>query len=168
MTARVCAITLILTVVGGFMAETTEAKDQAYSIRLGAALAVKPSTDQAFAFGTDGEYSFAGPFWFVYGGRLTINGDVFGWDLEIGPLLKFSVTDLLQPTFRATFMFGGISPLKDGLESNFVIGSSFGPGLRFRLGERAIFVDVGFEVGKFLREPKRIYFGILPMVGFEF
>jgi len=159
---------MILAVAGAAIPSSTLAKDQAYSIRLGAALAVKPATDQAFAFGTDGEYQFAGPFWFVYGGRLTINSDIFGWDLEIGPLLKFSITDLLQPTFRATFMFGGISPLEDGGESNFIIGSSFGPGLRFRMGERAIFIDVGFEVGKFLRKPKDIYFAVLPMVGFEF
>ena len=33
---------------------------------------------------------------------------------------------------------------------------------------RAVFVDVAFEIGKFLREPKNTYFAIVPMVGFEF
>ncbi len=157
----------MLALLGGLLATSATAKENAYAIKLGAALTVKPASDQAFALGTDGEYHFAGPFWFVYGGRLTINGDVFGWDLEVGPLLKFRITDLLEPTFRATFMFGGISPLEVG-SSNLVIGSSFGPGLRFRIGERAVFVDVAFEIGKFLREPKNTYFAIVPMVGFEF
>ncbi|MBM4386880.1 MAG: hypothetical protein FJ088_04020, partial [Deltaproteobacteria bacterium] len=47
-------------------------KDSSYVVRLGGLFVVKPGSDSYFSFGTQGEYQFAGPLWFNYGGLLGI------------------------------------------------------------------------------------------------
>jgi len=145
-------------------------KDSSYVVRLGGLFVVKPGSDSYFSFGTQGEYQFAGPLWFNYGGLLGINGDFLTWDILLGFLGKIPIGGgPITPTIKADFMFKGFSPLEDNKEGNYAVGSAFGPGIRYVFENgRSIFFDLDFGFGKFIKEPKDTYFAIGTYAGFEF
>ena len=174
MKPRTHGLLLVLALVGsvGTLPAKSEArvKTGAWVLKVGALLDAKPAKEAAFALGTDNNYLFGGPFWLALGSRIAINGNYFGWDLEVGFLLMFKTRSGMEPTFRAAFMFGGRTPFEEAKQSNFQIGSSFGPGFRYRFrdSQRAICLDASVEVGKYLREPKQMFVSFMPTIGFEF
>ena len=145
------------------------AKEQTFVIRAGALLQLKPGSDQAFVLGTNGEYRFAGPAWLAYGGRASINSKSFGWNAELGLLLRFEGRFNPYPTFKAAFEFGSFSPIKTDTKATTVyfMGASFGPGLRYYIGDRALCLEAMVELGRFLEEPRPTFFAIVPAIAFE-
>ncbi|MBM4396259.1 MAG: hypothetical protein FJ087_11265 [Deltaproteobacteria bacterium] len=151
--------------------------DADWVIKLGAQYEVLPDLPQAdawaFAFNSIYEYNFAGPVWFEMGSGLAVNGTYFDWHVvEAGLVGKFPIGKIV-PTFRAAFIFDWRQFFEDesGRDvSNFILGASFGPGVRFLFGDsgRAILIELGFIGGKLMRDPKDAYFAILPQVGFDF
>lgn len=144
-------------------------RKSSFLVGLGSLFIVKPKKDTLFHFGTEGEYHFAGPLWFNYGGGFGVNGDVMQWDIPLGFVIKYRLPQSpLCPVFKANFVLLGFHPFEKG-ESNYVMGGLFGPGLRYVFqNERALGLHVDLQIGKQLIKPKETYAGIVLYLGFEF
>ncbi len=144
------------------------AKDQTWAVRLGALGQVKPGGNGMFTFGAANEYAFGGPLWFEWGTRFAVDGDAMFIAVQLGLLGKVAFGAWV-PTFRLDFMFDNVIPFEfvsNGYQ--YSLGGAFGPGLRYDFGGRAVFVDVTFEVARWLRGTKPLYFAIVPTAGFQF
>jgi hypothetical protein len=69
-------------------------------------------------------------------------------------------------------MFGGVNPFDKHKEGPYLLGSSFGLGVRYRFENgAALGLELGGEVGRAMytdSERKLTYGAIVPTVGFEF
>jgi hypothetical protein len=167
-------------------------KSYSWSIKLGAQLDFLPGqfesnnvqgtfktdkVDAGFALAFANEYHFYKPLWLQVSTILGVNGRCLDWGLQVGLLLKI-LPGHFTPTFRGAIAFDWKTywdDLGNRSTSNFALGGSFGPGMRFILGDdmdKAIFIDLDVFVGKFLKSfynnDKELYVVFTPMVGFEF
>lgn len=166
-------IKIFIVVVTVFiLSNSAEGRDNAFVIKLGGLVMVKPDTDGMFVFGTQGEYAFAGPVALAYGVNGGVNEDYMRWSLDLGIMLKLRGKTKLEPTIRTGFMVCGINPMKKGIESMYILGSSFGVGVRYRFETgKALGLELGGEAGRVIGESsdtKKGYFAFVPTVGFEF
>ncbi|MBL6974425.1 MAG: hypothetical protein ISR64_01715 [Deltaproteobacteria bacterium] len=165
--AMILAATLAVAVI----APSTASARSAWSMGFGVLFGVKsdiPDCRYAGALTAQSEYQIEGPIWFAMGARFASNHRYFGWAIQPGFLVKVEAGHGLEPTFRAHILLGSQHQYSDFTSFNYFLGGVFGPGLRFRLDNLALFVDLGFEVAGELPGYRTVYFGLLPVFGLEF
>ncbi len=173
---RIPVLLAVVAVIVAAESRPAQARNRAWSVRLGAQFDLKPGKDVAFALGTENHYKIAGPVWFAFGSRLQVNGEYFGWTIEPGIVAKVALDGGFAPTFRAMFMMGSKHIYDDWEYFNFYLGSSFGPGFLYDLESAAVGFDVSFDVARFIRyrdpgshaQSKPLLFSILTAVVLEF
>lgn len=164
-------MTLAFTIAMAVVAPSRASARSAWSMGFGVLFGVKPDIPDrryAGALTAHSEYRIEGPLWFAMGARFAFNHRYFGWAIQPGLLVKVEAGHGLEPTFRAHILVGSQHLYSDFTSFNYFLGGVFGPGLRFRLDNLAIIIDLGFEVAGELPGYRTLYFGVLPIFGLEF
>jgi hypothetical protein len=143
----------------------------AMSVRLGAWLGVDPDKAAAFALVPQAEWHLGGPVFLAWPLRFAVNGNFLRLGTGPGILVAPKTASHVVPTFQATFLVDWGLRFSHS-DNDLTLGASFGPGLRYEFSEAAIFIDVQFEIGRYVRRPeddtKPLIFAVLPAFGVAF